>query len=137
MIIVMRTLFFILKILICFHQDDYYEHYPNVVRNWAGAVTFCEQKGGALATFKNQDMLDQFIAQFGHVNTWLGATDAAVEGTWVLKDLSNFTPFFIFFQFFLIPQKRDDIKISTPAADRAGSGFQFSEKRLRPGCACS
>ena len=64
----MRTLFFILKILNCFHQDDYYEHYPNVVRNWGDAVTFCEQKGGALATFKNQDMIDQFIAQFGHVN---------------------------------------------------------------------
>ena len=60
----MRGLFFIVKIVFCSHKDDYYEHFPSESLIWSEAVTFCEEKGGALATFKDQKMLDQVCKLF-------------------------------------------------------------------------
>ena len=94
----MRGIFYIWTIFSWSFQDDTFEYYPSEKLTWSEGVTFCEEKGGALATFKNQDMLDQvcrlfflflfqlqFNALFPRVVTWLGATDAAVEGTWVFE----------------------------------------------------
>ena len=46
----MRTLFFVFKFLLGGHGDDFYEYFP-VSLNWTEAVDFCNDKGGALATF--------------------------------------------------------------------------------------
>ena len=51
--------------------------------SWTAAKTFCESKGAHLATVTSQAEHDFIVNNFAPRDLWLGASDAASEGTWV------------------------------------------------------
>jgi hypothetical protein len=61
-------------------------HYYEVIdepATWHNAAAYCEQDGGYLATINSAEE-NQFVYNLTDIGnqTWLGATDEAVEGTW-------------------------------------------------------
>jgi len=65
-------------------NGHYYERIDNQM-TWSEAKTYCQSKGGYLATITSQDEND-FIYQFIYQNSddiyWLGGTDENTEGVW-------------------------------------------------------
>ena len=56
--ILMRVCFFIFKLLLGNHLNDFYEYFP-VSLTWTEAVSFCNEKGAALATFYNAEAFNK------------------------------------------------------------------------------
>ncbi len=64
-----------------FNGNVYYLYNTYSACSWQDAQTFCESKGGYLATVTSEEEMAA-IAPLLTNNTWLGATDNALEGTW-------------------------------------------------------
>ena len=54
----MRAFFFLFKVLFGYQNQDFYRYY-NVRLTWSEAVDFCNEKGGALATFADKAAFDK------------------------------------------------------------------------------
>ena len=59
----------------------HFYHVVNEPLTWHEAVAYCEQDGGNLVTINSAEE-DQFVYNLAPYG-WLGASDEAVEGTWV------------------------------------------------------
>ena len=64
-------------------NGHYYQRF-DTERTWSSANTYCENRGGYLATMTSQAENDFVYANVGQngVNIWLGGTDANSEGNW-------------------------------------------------------
>lgn len=68
-----------------YYNGHYYMVYDYVCNSWESAKTYCENKGGYLATITSQsenDAVYSYVTSLGYENAYFGFSDSNVEGKW-------------------------------------------------------